>query len=135
MSILKSVDSKPLGEESMRAAKICLAGLGFLAKHNGVRCTNGGLWHLRTTSAILAALLVACSSLAAEPPRIPRIEPDGVSGSLVICGGRTTDPVYDEFVKLAGGEKANIVIIPAASSLADDEDHSRFLVPWKARNV
>jgi cyanophycinase len=36
-------------------------------------------------------------------------------GSLVICGGgRLPEEVYDEFVKLAGGAKSRLVVIPSA---------------------
>ena len=37
------------------------------------------------------------------------------NGSLVIVGGgRVPEAVYDEFVRLAGGKQARIVIIPSA---------------------
>lgn len=123
----------------MRATRICLAEKWILAKRKGLRFPNGGLFVLQTASVVLVfgwCLFSLSSSVpGAEPFSIPRIDPDGISGSLVICGGRTIDPVLDEFAKLAGSEKAHIVVIPAASSLADDEDHSRFLLPWRSRNV
>ncbi|HEY5311628.1 MAG TPA: cyanophycinase [Pirellulales bacterium] len=42
-----------------------------------------------------------------------------VAGSLVICGGgKLPALVLDRFLKLAGGERARIVVIPTASALA-----------------
>jgi cyanophycinase len=36
-------------------------------------------------------------------------------GTLMVCGGGSLpDEVYDEFVKLAGGDKAKIILIPSA---------------------
>ncbi len=36
-------------------------------------------------------------------------------GTLMVCGGGSLpDAVYDEFVRLAGGEKAKIILIPSA---------------------
>jgi cyanophycinase len=41
-------------------------------------------------------------------------------GSLVICGGgRIPDAVYDEFIRLAGGTRARLVVIPSASAYSD----------------
>lgn len=123
----------------MRRMKICLAELTIAAKRNGVRFLNGGL--SRNLNAIfLAAFLAggvffASPGWAGQPPSIPHLDPDGVPGTLVIAGGRTTDIILDEFAKVAGGDKANIVVIPTASVYADDEDHSRFRLAWEQRKV
>jgi cyanophycinase len=59
-------------------------------------------------------------------------------GALVICGGGgLPDPVIEEFVRLAGGPKARIVVIPTASGYADGPaaDLAGFLEPWSKRGV
>jgi cyanophycinase len=59
-------------------------------------------------------------------------------GALVICGGGgMPDSVTDEFVRLAGGPKARIVVIPTASGYADGPaaDLAGFLEPWTRRGV
>jgi cyanophycinase len=56
----------------------------------------------------------------------------GRSGSLVICGGgRMPDRVRAEFLELAGGSHARIVVIPTAHASADWLEPSRVLEPWK----
>jgi len=72
-------------------------------------------------------------SLSAETAT-PRIDPSGIHGSLVIAGGGgLPDQVMDRFVKLAGGEKAHLVIIPTASRRADEEDTKSLLASWQDR--
>ena len=59
-------------------------------------------------------------------------------GALVICGGGgIPEPVHQEFLKLAGGTKAKVVVIPTASTDADGSDAVRgeFLEPWTKRGV
>jgi cyanophycinase len=80
---------------------------------------------------------------AAEPtaPSFPWIDPDGVRGALVICGGgELPDAIRDQFLELAGSQQAKIVIIPTASTtaeetLADPQKLERLLAPWKSRGV
>jgi cyanophycinase len=65
---------------------------------------------------------------AAEPPR----------GALVICGGgRLPESVRREFVRLAGGPKARIVVIPTASESADGPAAmlAEYLEPWNKQGV
>lgn len=59
------------------------------------------------------------------PPQFPHyIEPQGISGSLVIAGGGELDKsLLQRFVKLAGGNEAHLVLIPTASQRADDEGY------------
>ena len=72
-------------------------------------------------------LLVAVASLClAFSPRLraeetaPYLDPAGLKGPLVIAGGGALPPeVLERFVKLAGAEKALLVIIPTASEQAD----------------
>jgi cyanophycinase len=65
-----------------------------------------------------------------------RIRPEGIDGALVLCGGgKMTEEIRDRFVKLAGGEKAHLVIIPSASDAADKLPAEKLLAPWEARKV
>jgi fructan beta-fructosidase len=54
-------------------------------------------------------------------------------GSLVIVGGGgMPDAVRDKFMTLAGGNNARLVIIPTASSAADNKsDEAGYLEPWQ----
>jgi len=64
-----------------------------------------------------------------------RIDPDGIQGSLVLCGGgKLPEAVRDRFIKLAGGKEARLVIIPTASgddTIADDAREVAEI--WKSR--
>jgi len=52
-------------------------------------------------------------------------------GTLVICGGgRTPEPIYQEFVELAGGRKARIVLITSAYPYRDQEHVERRYSGW-----
>ncbi len=62
----------------------------------------------------------------------------GSQGALVICGGGgLPESVRQEFLRLAGGSKAKIVVIPTASGDADGPASVRdeFLEPWTKRGV
>jgi cyanophycinase len=64
--------------------------------------------------------------------------PPGDRGALVICGGGgLPESVGREFLTLAGGPKARIVVIPTASAYADGPASVRaeFLEPWSKRGV
>ena len=71
----------------------------------------------------------------AEDPAGNRIDPDGIKGALVLCGGgKLPDVVRDRFIKLAGGKQAQLVIIPTASGPETvDEDAHEVEDIWKAR--
>jgi cyanophycinase len=59
-----------------------------------------------------------------------------VPGALVLVGGgRIPNLAFDRFIELAGGDKARIVVIPTASSLADEADMEPFLAVWKKARV
>jgi cyanophycinase len=88
---------------------------------------------------LVAVPIGGAAALGPEPvassPRL-RIDPSGISGSLVICGGGKLPPIItDTFVGLAGNESARIVVIPTASQRADTADPDKLLEPWKAYNV
>src|SRR3954452_18353125 len=88
----------------------------------------GGACLLRSDPTILA--------LASPPDGAPisRIPPRG--GALVICGGGgMPETVRDRFIELAGGARANLVIIPTANRLADNDNASAVLDPWRDKGV
>jgi cyanophycinase len=65
---------------------------------------SGAIW------GIAAATLAADENLLGLPAKAV-----AGGGSLVICGGgRLPEEVYEEFVRLAGGKQARLVIIPSA---------------------
>jgi cyanophycinase len=65
-----------------------------------------------------------------------RVAPNGIDGSLVIAGGgQLPKEVFDLFVKLAGGEKARILIVPTASSRADAKNTTPLLATWKRHKI
>lgn len=50
------------------------------------------------------------------------------SGSLVICGGGELPPaIHQEFLQLAGGSRARIVVIPTATERADSREYIKSL--------
>ena len=89
----------------------------------------------RTLGAI-AFLLAASTALVQGEEPGPYLDPAGLKGPLVIAGGGELPPeILQRFVKLAGGEKAFLVIIPTASELTDkqlsrDEERARLAEPW-----
>jgi len=84
-------------------------------------------------------ILTAQSVIAGEPTfqALPPFDPAGIRGSLLLCGGgRIPDAIRDEFVRLAGGEKGRLVIIPAGSG--DDTveaDAEAVTEIWKSRGI
>ncbi len=69
-----------------------------------------------------------------EPP--PPTASNDISGSLVIVGGGDLpDVVRDRFVKLAGGKKGRLVVIPTASEWADTTHHYRSLEYWQGQGL
>jgi cyanophycinase len=79
----------------------------------------------------LAAVVVFLShpGVHAQEDSDVRIEPAGIKGSLLICGGGLLpDEIIERFLELAGGEEAHIVVIPTASRKADTESAAP---PWK----
>jgi len=76
----------------------------------------------------MTALLFASALLAA--PTFPPVEQPGAL--VIVGGGKVPTAAREEFFKLAGGEKARIVVIPTASIDADKEAEGEgFLKQWK----
>jgi cyanophycinase len=69
------------------------------------------------------------------------LDPAGIKGPLIIAGGGELPPeISQRFVKLAGGEKGLLVVIPTASEQADkqlsrDEEKARLVDPWAKLGV
>jgi cyanophycinase len=77
-------------------------------------------------------VLVALGATLAGPTAARPGEPAGVSGTLVIVGGGDLPAaVGDEFVALAGGREARLVVIPTASALADTGAPLEIFAEWK----
>jgi cyanophycinase len=92
--------------------------------------------------ACLFVLLVATASVAASLERpadggeARGIDPAGISGSLVICGGgKLPAPLYAEFLALAGGDEARLVVIPTGSRKRDKLDPEKVWERWRARGA
>jgi cyanophycinase len=61
-----------------------------------------------------------------------QIDPAGIKGSLVICGGgRLPEAVVKKHLELAGGDQARIVIIPTAAQRADNAEAGDLLRSWR----
>jgi cyanophycinase len=79
----------------------------------------------------LLSSLGLLSNAQAAPPRL---DPNGISGSLVLCGGsKLPDRIRDRFFALAGGENAKIVVIPTANDKAESDESESYLDYWTAR--
>lgn len=79
--------------------------------------------HRRPALALLLLLNVPLfARQVPETPEVPRIDPAGIRGSLVIVGGgRIPSSVTERFRALAGGPDAKLVIIPTASEYAEGD--------------
>ena len=72
---------------------------------------------------------------AEETTSCARIDPTGIPGALVICGGgQLPEPVWERFVKLAGGKSGKIVLIPTAANDDQIADRDVLLKPWEKRD-
>jgi cyanophycinase len=67
-------------------------------------------------------------------PTLDMVNPAGIRGSLVICGGgKIPDSAIRQFRALAGGETARLVVIPTASKRADQGDLKSYGTVWHDR--
>ncbi len=70
--------------------------------------------------------------VAEEQSASERIDPRGISGSLVIAGGgELPESVSKHFVQLAGGENAKLIIVPTAQSQPDNLKAEDLAKRWK----
>lgn len=84
-------------------------------------------------SSLLLFPLFLCSALTTPAQQV--IDPAGIKGSLLICGGGgMPTEIYAHFAELAGGSEGRLVLIPGASQEADDPEEMRALLAlWKER--
>ncbi len=89
----------------------------------------------------VVALGLLLPSLLFGDEAVPYLDPAGLKGPLVIAGGgELPHEILERFVKLAGGEKALLVIIPTASEQADkqlsrDAERAKLFEPWAKLGV
>ena len=95
--------------------------------------------HIRSTARCLTFLFLLAAPARADEfpvPQLSGINPAGIDGALVICGGGELPPVaIEQFVELAGGEDAKLVVIPTASNRADQADDSMWMSVWNERGI
>lgn len=101
-------------------------------------CQRGhrSLVHLIRGAIGLAAVLAMISSAQAQHANVLGLPAQVVKGAgkLMICGGGPMpDGVYNEFVKLAQGDKAKIVVIPTAKPFANRQEMERRFTDWRQR--
>lgn len=96
--------------------------------HDAACCLTAMLALLACASA--QAPISGASAAAPEP-----VDPSGVTGHVLLAGGGSLDvAVHREFVKLAGGDRARLVLVPTASASADNAGAREDLVrTWRAR--
>lgn len=84
---------------------------------------------------VLAWVCLSVSSAAwgqDSAPAPERIDPAGIRGALVICGGgRLPLAARERFLKLAGGPKAKLVVIPTARDDQDLANADKGLKSWE----
>jgi cyanophycinase len=100
---------------AMLAALGALLAIGRPAIHNEVMSRAEELEPAKSASPSASERVATTSG--ADASNVLGLPAGAVTsgGSLVVCGGGALpDEVYDEFVKLAGGDKAKIVLIPSA---------------------
>jgi cyanophycinase len=83
-----------------------------------------------------ACVLLGLLPASVAEPKIEEMPPHSVTanyaGSLVIVGGGgLPDVIRDRFLKLAGGKKGRLVVIPTASEEADDTRIDRIYSYWE----
>lgn len=83
----------------------------------------------------LAAVLTRPVRAAEFPlPTLADVDPSGINGTLVICGGgRLPDAAIDRFFELAGGEEGRLVVIPTASQRDHKADPESDAADWRER--
>lgn len=87
----------------------------------------------RQAIAISSTFLLLCAVAgSAQQLPAPKAPVGEITGSLVLVGGGTVpDAVLAEFVKLAGGKNAKLVVILTASDIADGDAAAKAVEPWK----
>ena len=86
-------------------------------------------------SLFVAILFIPGIAVSDEPHR-EWLDPDGISGKLLICGGGDLpERIFDRFREVAGGAEARLVIIPTASQAADESTEEEIVEFWRERGI
>ena len=94
--------------------------------------------YTRSWIVLFVSLSFAAHCVANDAPssQTRRIEPDGIEGSLLICGGgKLSEELTKLFVQTAGGQWARIVVIPTASDGVTDEQIELLSEVWKTQGA
>lgn len=103
--------------------------------------TSKALIRARMSILLLAASVCAASAetLRADDgvPAAEAVDPASpISGTLFICGGgKIPDKVLNEFVRLAGGRNASIVVVTTASETADTGEVDKYIEFWRRQRL
>ncbi|MBT4864498.1 MAG: cyanophycinase [Planctomycetaceae bacterium] len=82
------------------------------------------------------SFIAQCAANDAPVSNPRRIEPDGIKGSLLICGGgKLPEELTKLFVQTAGGKQAKIVVIPTARGEITDGNIKSLSEEWKKRGA
>ena len=84
-----------------------------------------------SAACLFAFVLIAVRVSSAEPAE--RLNPAGIDGAILLVGdGAVADAFKKQFVELAGGEKARLVILPSDKEIQGDKDGEKLEAAWKA---
>jgi cyanophycinase len=83
-----------------------------------------------TLAAPLAYVGLAARGPSPTAAERPRWAVESLPGSIVLAGGTFIDEMGHEVVRLAGGEKARVVLIPTAYGPTDEEGVDQFRELW-----
>jgi cyanophycinase len=80
-------------------------------------------------ASLVCVLLAAQLQAAPYPPEL------GPGPLVIVGGGKMPEAARTEFIRLAGGEKAKIIVIPTASLGDDEKAFEAVLKPWKESKI
>jgi cyanophycinase len=108
-------------------------------RHLSIPSAVALIWRLRSFLAVSVLVAFGSPSISAQiqQPAPPTVGPE--NGSLVVVGGAMRSPeIYREFIELAGGPDANIVLVPTAGGAAEYDEFYAGMQAWRengARNL
>jgi cyanophycinase len=108
-------------------------------RHLSIPSAVALIWRLRSFLAVSVLVAFGSPSISAQiqQPAPPTVGPE--NGSLVVVGGAMRSPeIYREFIELAGGPDANIVLVPTAGGAAEYDQFYTGMQAWRengARNL
>ena len=88
---------------------------------------RAAVWLLMVWGIVLPGMILGDDNILGFAPEALRN-----NGKLVICGGgEAADDIYDEFIRLAGGKKARIVLISSAFPYESKQAIEERFLGWK----